>query len=843
MFATGQAAEAPNRSMFPRCFPLEGGLRRLAACVCGCTCLLCVPSTVWAAPAGSSAEKLGPESLTSPQLLGQVVLDYPDDALASGAHGDVSILVDVGVDGAILEVRFESGPEVFQAAALEAGRRLEFAPARRGGVPVEATTRVWFHFAPAEAGSPEDGEVIVVRAVSADDEDTRARTTLDEAALERSSGDDLAQTVAVIPGVRAARGTADASKPIIRGHQERRLLVLNGGVRHESQKWGADHATEIDPFSAGSISVIRGAAGARYGPDAIGGVILVEPPPLRAEPGVEQRGVLGFASNGQRTFGAARVDVVPEGAPKLALRAEGSGAVGASLRAPDYVLGNTASRVWNLGGSAGWRWGSGQLIASWHHHDLEAGVFYGVRNSTPDDFQAQLDADRPVTADLWTTTYAIDRPYQDVTHDVGALRFTQIDDWGSLEAVYAFQHNHRLEFEQTRDVVTGPQYDFTLRTHSLDVLYRHAPAVLAGGDLEGGAGAQGSFQENVYRGYSMIPNYRGFGGGIFGFERLSFGRFAVEVGGRYDTLSRTVYMGEEDYQRHASRGSLDSSSCDVGEGGARCPTSYDAASLSVGSLLRAVPDRVDFKLDLSTASRFPDVDELYLVGSSPTFPVYALGYPELGVETAWGGSLTGGLRLPALEAELSGYGQYVDDYIYFAPAHGPSGELAYEVTIQGTWPRFDYQSIDAAVYGGDGSVQLGPSAPVGLAARGGVVRAQDVATGEHLIGIPADHLTLSLVGRPPPVGVLRRVELAANTELVASQSRVDPSADFAPPPDGYVLFGASAELELGLDGADVRVGVSGHNLLNTRYREYTSLLRYYADRSGRDVRVRVGVDF
>ncbi len=36
-------------------------------------------------------------------------------------------------------------------------------------------------------------------------------------------------------------------------------------------------ATEIDPFSAGSISVIRGAAGARYGPDAIGGVILVEP--------------------------------------------------------------------------------------------------------------------------------------------------------------------------------------------------------------------------------------------------------------------------------------------------------------------------------------------------------------------------------------------------------------------------------------------------------------------------------------------------------------------------------------------------------------------------------------
>ena len=176
----------------------------------------------------------------------------------------------------MLEVRFEAGPEVFRQAALDAAHRLSFAPATRDGRPVPATTRVRFHFAPPVDAVPLIE--ITVHTTDPDLADTRARTTLDAAALERAAGDDLAETVAAVPGVRLAGGTSDAAKPIIRGQHERRLLVLYDGVRHESQKWGPDHATEIDPFAAGTISVIRGAAGARYGPDALGGVILVEPP-------------------------------------------------------------------------------------------------------------------------------------------------------------------------------------------------------------------------------------------------------------------------------------------------------------------------------------------------------------------------------------------------------------------------------------------------------------------------------------------------------------------------------------------------------------------------------------
>ncbi len=51
-------------------------------------------------------------------------------------------------------------------------------------------------------------------------------------------------------------------------------------MRHEFQNWGAEHAPEIDPSLISNLRVIKGAATVRYGPDALGGVILIDPPQL-----------------------------------------------------------------------------------------------------------------------------------------------------------------------------------------------------------------------------------------------------------------------------------------------------------------------------------------------------------------------------------------------------------------------------------------------------------------------------------------------------------------------------------------------------------------------------------
>ena len=85
--------------------------------------------------------------------------------------------------------------------------------------------------------------------------------------------------------------------------------------------------------------MIRGAAGARYGPDAMGGVTLVEPPEMRTEEGVGGKALTAFATNGLRPYGAVRLDGVFASAPNLSLRAEGTLLEGRRFRARITSLG------------------------------------------------------------------------------------------------------------------------------------------------------------------------------------------------------------------------------------------------------------------------------------------------------------------------------------------------------------------------------------------------------------------------------------------------------------------------------------------------------------------------
>jgi iron complex outermembrane receptor protein len=646
--------------------------------------------------------------------------------------------------------------------------------------------------------------------------------------------------------VTVGRGTGDSTKPIIRGQYERRLLVLFDGVRLESQKWGSDHATEIDPFSAGQISVIKGAAGVRYGPDAIGGVVLVEPPPLRFEPGVDGSAQMVGVSNGRRGVGALRLDVAPAAVPGLAFRVEGNYARGAALSTPDYVLGNTGSQQGNVGLRARYYRDLTTVTLAYHHYDLRAGLCYCVRNGTVAEFLGQLDLDAPVGSENWGGSYAIDRPYQAVTHDLALARgVVALRDGGVLQATYAFQLNLRQEYDQSRESITGPQYDFTLRTHSLDLEYKHGAREIGSvGAAAGGVGLSGSFQENVYSGLPLIPNHRTGGGGVYAFERLSTDRLDLEVGARYDHQSRTSFLTDSAFERHLARETLDEADCDRADGAARCGLSFDTGSLTAGALWHAMKDRLDLKLDLSSANRFPNGDELYMNGSAPTSPVYALGDPSLGVETTWGMSGTVGLRQDWLESEASVYANIIDDFIYFVPSLGSGGEPEFDVTIRGAYPRFTFRPMDVVFFGFDGGLTLGPDWPVSLAAQASLVRADDRTNGEPLLFIPPDRLRFGVMAQPGGFGPFAKNFAELSTEYVARQVHVVEGADLAPPPDGYFLVGASVGIEVLLRSVQtMKVGLEGTNLLNTSYRDYTSLLRYYADEPGRDFRVRVGLDF
>jgi iron complex outermembrane receptor protein len=72
---------------------------------------------------------------------------------------------------------------------------------------------------------------------------------------------------------------------------------------------------------------------------------------------------------------------------------------------------------------------------------------------------------------------------------------------------------------------------------------------------------------------------------------------------------------------------------------------------------------------------------------------------------------------------------------------------------------------------------------------------------------------------------------------------VPEGVDYAPPPAGYALVGLQYHADLQVGNTPLQVGLSIHNLFNTRYRDYLSRWRYYIDEPGRTLVVRVRIPF
>lgn len=110
----------------------------------------------------------------------------------------------------------------------------------------------------------------------------------------------LAQSLSRINGVTMLQTGNNISKPVIHGLHSNRILTINNGVRQEGQQWGNEHAPEIDPFVANKLTVIKGVDELKYGSDAIGGVVIVEPRALRRTAGYNfELNSLFFSNNSQ----------------------------------------------------------------------------------------------------------------------------------------------------------------------------------------------------------------------------------------------------------------------------------------------------------------------------------------------------------------------------------------------------------------------------------------------------------------------------------------------------------------------------------------------------------------
>jgi iron complex outermembrane recepter protein len=813
------------------------GARRAGAKQMGalsCVLLWAAPALAWAQP-DAGAEQAVPSPSCTRVLDGHVVDDSTHEPIAGAEvrrNGEYVTLTDG--DGRFILRGLCPGPvEVeVQRPDYEAGRRTVVVG---GATSLEMELRA------------SGNEIYIIKGKDIERPDMRATAVIAGEALERTRGRSFSDALAEVPGVGQLRSASGMAKPIVRGQFGRRLLLLVDAVPHRSQEWGLDHAPEIDPFIADELKVVRGAAGVRYGPGAIGGAVIASPPELLSRPGMAgEAHLMGFFARGGGL--AARLQAAPEQLPGFAYQIEGTGKRLTAASTPDYALQNTGSLEWNLGASAGYRTDKGEYMLSYRHYQARLGVCACLQIESSEDFFAQLERGQPINAELFAADLEIERPYQSVAHDQLLARSSwSFDSLGKLTTTYALQFDHRREFDVVR-TATGPQFDFRLTTHDVDVVLAHRPVHLSNHwHLRGSLGAVGMAQVHSYRGLPLVPDYQAAGAGLFAIERLIGHDIELEAGLRYDALARTASLERNDFLRLVRSEQLAMDACGGGVGDSGqvdCDSLFHTISGSVGALFQ-LSRPWSVKLDLSTASRPPNPDEQYLNGTSPTFPVLGLGKPDLGPETTYSASATTVYQSERLAAEFSAYANLIDDYINFAPAISESGQPIFDVLIRGSFPRFVTQPVDAVFYGADGGVAFRPIPGLELGGQFSIVRARNRSDDSFLVLVPGDRLrgsaTYTHTASSP--GPLENAFATIAGTLVARQNRFNEAADLAAPPPGYFLLDAELGAETQVRDHLVKLAVHGTNLLDARYRDYTSLLRYFADQQGTQIMLRLSFHF
>jgi iron complex outermembrane receptor protein len=248
---------------------------------------------------------------------------------------------------------------------------------------------------------------------------TKAKSVIEGSDLAETRGQSLGEALKAATGVTTLQTGSSIAKPVIHGMHSNRVLILNNGIRQEGQQWGSEHAPEIDPFMAQKLTVIKGAAGVRYGSDAIAGVIMVEPNPLPDSAKIHgEANLVGF-SNGQQGIASG---IIEGGLPKKkgwAWRLQGTYKRGADIKTADYYLANTGIQERNFSATIGYNTAHWGTEAYFSYFDTQLGIFAGSHIGNITDLLTAINSSRP-NSDYTpsSASYTINRPNQDLAHNL-----------------------------------------------------------------------------------------------------------------------------------------------------------------------------------------------------------------------------------------------------------------------------------------------------------------------------------------------------------------------------------------------------------------------------------------
>lgn len=633
-----------------------------------------------------------------------------------------------------------------------------------------------------------------------------AITTLDSFDLVTDGAGTLGEALQNQPGVWKRSFGPGSSRPIIRGFDGDRVLIMEDGVRTgDLSSQSGEHGVTIDPSGLDRIEIVRGPATLLYGSNAVGGVINTITPHESYRDSLTdhtrgQWSVSGGTANQQ--LGTAANISHTQG--QLRFWAGSDTRRTKDYNTPDGTVKNSSTRL--ATGRAGIGYFGNHLFTSGgvtienSRYGLPfAGKFHGhddqdhkrnVNDETQIDFASQRRTGR-----LDIGLRNLDNGFADSFHVV-----IKAIDW----------HHDELEIDEEVEKV-GTTFTNRMYIVRAEMDQRQTDR------LSGKAGVWAQVRNYTATGEeALAPATDQTAFAAFLYEELSFGRHRLQFGGRVERNAYTVG------QRKTSDHDDDDSSVHLAVPVVR-NRHFMGTSASVG-VRTELGTGSAFITNLTRSVRAPALEELYNFGPHVGNQAFEVGNPNLQTETTLGLDLSLRHQSGRLRGNFNLYAYDIDNFVYASTTTQMKDQLRVAKFLQDD-SRF--VGLDA-----EASVRLGARVWANLGI--GLVNAELTRTNQALPRIPPMRGQLSF-DLP-----YRNATVTPEWIVAAKQRRVSTNETTT---DGYSLVNLKATYVWPRQHLAHVLSVSGYNLTNERYRHHTSFIKDLAAEIGRGVKVTYSVRF
>lgn len=618
------------------------------------------------------------------------------------------------------------------------------------------------------------------------EEAIRPTSVIGSIALTERAHTSIGEALEYEPGVAKRSFGPGTSRPVIRGFDGDRVLILSDNLSVGSLgSQSGDHGEPVNVVDLERVEIVRGPGTLLYGSNAIGGVVnAISNNDTKPN---DPRGfmtVYGGTTNRQ-AGGAAGFETLL--GKNFTLFASGGGNRTGDYLTPIGRVGNSKSRSFNGTAGLGYYAGRGYFKVSANYDQRLYGVPFaglfeaggGVGASAVGIIPEQ---DETIDVQMRRQNFRFNSALRDLTNRFfqGAQAYIEYSD---------YQHKE-LEGAEVGTVFNNDQF-----------AYRGVIEQRRHGKFSGRFGVQGLTRDYETIGAeALAPPVKHHNLAAFALEEIGFERLVLQFGGRVES------------NRYRPASSIDGEARE----GIR-NRNFTGVSGAVGARYRLF-DGANLVFNYQHSYRAPSLEELYNFGAHIGTLTFEVGRADLQRERA--NTFDGGFRYGARRVQLSANAFYYDikDYVFLAPTGETEDNL----------PVGLYSQADARYYG----TEIGANFAV-IPNRLNLDGSFDYVDARIKDGLPLPRI-------PPARGRI-------GVEFLAGGFRLQPEAIFASSQEdlfvnetrtaGYTIYNLRGSYTIPQEHFAHVLTVNAFNLSDKLYRNHVSFIKDLAPEIGRGVRI------